>query len=54
LPNNLINKVNSIIAGTVTNPLNSSLNASGFDINNVGQLSTSNLSAPTGGSGAWT
>lgn len=51
--NNLINKVNSIIAGTVTNPLNASLNASGFDITNIGQLATSNLSAPTGGSGAY-
>ena len=51
--NNLINKVNSIVAGTVVNPLNSTLNAAGYNINSVGQLSTTNLSAPTGGTGTW-
>jgi len=51
--NNLINKVNSIVAGTVVNPLNASLSAGGFNITNVGQLATTNLSAPTGGQGAW-
>ena len=50
--NNLINKVNGIVAGTVVNPLNATLNAGGFNITNVGQLATTNLSAPNG-TGSW-